>query len=274
MSALLGVIMGQGGYDLAAQALFDRSSTSVPDAQKSRVNAAIVAIKNAGIWTKLDALILSPRWQDEQAGLLDWIRPVSFTKNGSASWSSTLGLVGSASAGSYFGPLFVPTTDAVHYTANSAGVGCYISAMPATATRSLFGGYGTQAGSYKRTNLQIYQTPNANSFSNSVINGYDGTSAEMVDNTAANSATTGLVQFNRTTSDASALYMNGTSVGSVNNNNGGRVVQDVSLYVLANNTNGSVISSSDAKLYAWWAGAPLDTTEQTALKSIIDTYMA
>jgi len=260
-------------YNPIALALFDRSATEVPIIQKNKVDTAITTLIETGVWDKLDAFILSPRWQDEQAGLLDWKRPVSFTKNGSASWSSTLGLVGASSAGAYFNSVFTPTTDAVNYTANSAGIGCYISEMPTVAARSLFGGYGSQ-GTYKRINLQIYQSPNANSFSNSVINGYDGTGAERVDNTAANSATTGLVQFNRTSSALSGLFMNGTSVASVNNNNGTRIIQDVPIYVLANNTNGSIGAHSDAKLYAWWAGAPLDVTEQAALKSIIDAYMA
>jgi len=274
VSALLGAIMGQSTLDSSAASLFSRSGTTVPDAQKSRVNTAIKALKAAGVWSKLDAFIISAKWQDEQAGLLDWIRPVSLVKNGAASWSATYGLQGAISAGAYFGSAFTPTTDATNYTANSAGIGCYISALPSTDGTYLFGGYGTQAGAHKRTGLAFYKSPNNNSFSNSVMNGADGVSADRIDNTAANSATTGLVQFNRTTSAISTIYMNSTSIGATNNAYAGRLIQDVSLHILANNTNGSTVGVCDGKLAAWWAGAPLDTTEQTALKSIIDTYLS
>lgn len=73
--ALLG---GANRYDPAAQAIFNAFTTPPTEARKALINACVVALKNAGVWTTLDALYMMAA-ADSQAARINWVSPATFT---------------------------------------------------------------------------------------------------------------------------------------------------------------------------------------------------
>lgn len=63
---------GQVAYDLDALALFTRFTTPPTFARKAAINALIVALKTAGIWSKLDTFYVLAA-ADSQAARCNWI---------------------------------------------------------------------------------------------------------------------------------------------------------------------------------------------------------
>lgn len=70
--------LGGSAYDPAAVALFAAMTTPPTDARKALINALIVSLKAAGIWTLLDVLYLIAA-ADSQAARLNCINPATFT---------------------------------------------------------------------------------------------------------------------------------------------------------------------------------------------------
>lgn len=61
-----------GGYLPEAAALFARMTTQPSPARKSLINTTIVGLKDAGVWSKLDALYV-PAAHDAQAARRNWL---------------------------------------------------------------------------------------------------------------------------------------------------------------------------------------------------------
>jgi len=73
----LGSVGGMGaqavaGYDTASMALFARFSTPPTAARKALINNLVVALKAAGVWSKMDALYLTAA-ADNQAAQRNWV---------------------------------------------------------------------------------------------------------------------------------------------------------------------------------------------------------
>lgn len=72
--AVAASVLGQEAYSAEATALFARMTTQPNAARKSLINAAVVALKSAGVWERMDALYFHAA-HDSQAARLNWIAP-------------------------------------------------------------------------------------------------------------------------------------------------------------------------------------------------------
>jgi len=105
-------------YDPAAVTLFAAMATQPSDARKALYNAIIVALKAAGVWTRIDVLYLEAVETAQQASL-NWKSPGTFTTTdtGTPTFTVDRGITGVDST-SYKNTGFVPSTNAVQYTLN------------------------------------------------------------------------------------------------------------------------------------------------------------
>lgn len=105
--------------------LFASMSVAPDSARKVIINTLIKALKDAGVWTKMDALwVLAAH--DEQAGRLNWKDPGNFTITVVNSWTFTTdrgfagdGISGAGDTG------FVVATHGVQLTQNDAHLAVY-----------------------------------------------------------------------------------------------------------------------------------------------------
>lgn len=255
-------------------ALLARSATDVPYGHQKRVNNIFKAIKAGSVLARLDTFYMPMQWQDEQAGCLDWIRPVSASMYVGASWDPGLGFVTGSAYGSYINTNFTPSLHAVNMAPNSCGIGAYITGLPINSSNPLWDALGPTTGQ-TRCAVYVYQSPNVNSFSNCSITG-DSNSQGALNNTQANSASNGVIQHNRASASLQELYMNGTLIGAKNYTNNSRALPNVSIPIGASNTNGYINPSSggkNVKLGAWWAGHYLDQYAQQVLIDAIAEYL-
>ena len=118
--------MGAGvSYDAAATALFARFTTPPTSARKAVINTLIVALKDAGVWSKLDALYLFAA-ADSQAARQNWVQDLyNATAVSSPTFTADRGYNGDGSA-SYVDSGFNPTTAVTpKFVQNSAYFGLW-----------------------------------------------------------------------------------------------------------------------------------------------------
>lgn len=108
------------GFDAASLALFAAMTTPPTTARQSLINACIVALKTAGIWSQLDVLYVLAA-ADSQAASLNWVSPSTFALVATASptFTADRGYAGNGST-SHLDTGWTPSINAVNYTQNSA----------------------------------------------------------------------------------------------------------------------------------------------------------
>lgn len=125
---------GGTSYSAEATALFARMSVAPDATRKGHINTLIVALKNAGVWTKLDALYIFAA-HDAQAARLNW---VSTSYDASAVNSPTFttdrGYTGDG-ATSYLDYQFNPATAGGKFAQNSAHMAMWTDSTTSTATQ-------------------------------------------------------------------------------------------------------------------------------------------
>lgn len=94
------VVSGSLFFEAESEALFAAMTTPPTDARKAKIDALIVALKNAGVWTKLDVLYVLAA-ADSQAARLNWKLPGTYTctVNGSMLFDIDLGYTSQAGTG-------------------------------------------------------------------------------------------------------------------------------------------------------------------------------
>lgn len=127
------------GIDPAAAALIARMTAAPDPARAALIEALIVAIKAAGIWSKLDALwVLAAH--DAQAARLNWIADgFNLSAVNAPAFTANRGYTGNGSS-SYLDSGFNAATAAgARFVQNSAHLGVWC-ATNVTASASVFGG--------------------------------------------------------------------------------------------------------------------------------------
>ena len=246
-------------YDTEAELLFARMTTPPTYGRKRIINDAILALKDAGIWDKLDSFYMFAA-ADSQAAYLDWKRGTKEgTLVGSASFTADVGISGSTTAGSRFNTAFIPSSDGVNYESHFSAMGCYVTARPtAGATAAYFGAYGSSANQ----TVSLIETTAADT----LIGKMNATDTATI----AGVVGSGLLTVRRQTHTVQVLK-DSTAIASASGSMLQRSTAEVSL--LALNENGTYSNLSDASMSAWFAGAYLDGTELAELKAIIDEYV-
>ena len=268
MSAIIGHagLMLGGGYtptDADAIAFMARFTVPPNDTRKQDTDTLFLALKSNSIWSLSDTIYVPKAAQDQQSGLLDLKRTAkAATLNGAATWTSANGFVGSAAAGAFVNPDYVPATDAVNLALNNACYWMYVTALPSTAGKNYFGRIGGVAA------RATYITGDNAGKADAKIHSSAG-NVGAAGNISANS----LICLQRTGSTTWALYKDGVSLYTGTDTSGS--LSEVGLFILAlhnANTPGTSTDNSDAKIGAWGAGSQMTTGQMSALKAALDAY--
>lgn len=86
------------GYDADASALFARMTSAPDETRKGHIDTLILALKAAGVWSKMDVLYILAA-HDAQAARLDWKGTYDATANGTPTFTTDRGYTGSLSNG-------------------------------------------------------------------------------------------------------------------------------------------------------------------------------
>lgn len=238
-----------GAFDPDANALFARMSSQPDGARKKLISGTIVALKAAGIWSKLDALYLFAA-HDSQAALLNWISTsYNATSLSSPTFTTDRGFTGNGS-NAYINSNFNPSAASTpNFVQNSAHVSLW-SRTPGGSSQPDLGSVAGDTSIYCRNTLAQarYQ-----------VN-------DTASTTLSNSDGSGHFLAVRPNSSNKILYRNGGSLGSTSQ--ASSAVENSSIYFLRRAS-----SYSSRELAAGSIGASLDGTEATAFYNAIQAYM-
>ena len=270
MAAAAASARSGGGLDSDAATYIARFTVEPDNARKTAINNLFIALKDAGVYAKLNMLFVPKKAQDSQSGLLDLKRHTEeATIVGVASWDADLGFVGSVGDNRYIDSNYTPSTDASGgVTATNIGVGVYATDIgfvsPAAGTTYLAVAYSILGD--ERISLQVY----GDNTTNWVLSSYLFGSAN---NVAEPSSTTEpfFYHLNRTAADSLTAYRNCVSRGT-NNTTATRTLTTNSVRFLAYASDGS--TGVNGAVGAAWLGEPLTTTEQSDLKTALDNYFS
>lgn len=235
--------------------------------RKIAITNLFTALKDAGIYQKLDSLYVVKYAQDVQSALLDWKRPTKFaTLMDTATIDLDNGFDLPNTGNPFVKSDYTPSIDAVHYTSNSAGVGIYISVLGETGDWL----FGSQDSNYNQTGTTAKLTNSGGNFSfnNVYINGYIGV---YTSSTLSSIDGVGIFQSNRYAGDSSEMFFNGVSIGTNSTNKADRALSTQEFYINSFNNDGSP-AAARTKEAAIWFGAPLDSSEQLILKEALEDY--
>jgi hypothetical protein len=230
---------------------------TVSGGQQTNVNSLIVSLKGHGLWSNGDRLWLYASESAVQAKI-DLINLASHAVSGTPPFAASQGYTGNGT--DFINTNFVPPTNGVNYTQNSASAGVYIrnNRTVSGATCAL----GTQ--NINQTTIQ----PNAFGGLNAgAIN--DGNGAGFG---TATGTSQGFYVVTRTAVNARAMYNKGALLGG--DTTGSQTVAAFpAIYALALNNNGTTVQQSSDQIAVVWLGGSLSATDNTNLSSDINTYM-
>jgi len=187
-------------YDTDYQAILDYATTqgyTLPsESQRLKQNTLLIALKTAGVWSKLDTFANFATDGSSQFALIDWKRLVQYNASTSPTFTTNEGFMGNGTS-SYIDTNFNAVTQGVNYLQNNASR--YIFMYMASGTGALDG----------RSAVNINNSLRASS-SNQRIN--QGTTA-LIGGAFDFNSTRGMKSIHRTSSLNVELF-NGTTQGS------------------------------------------------------------
>ncbi len=127
-------------YDADYQAILDYATTqgyTLPsESQRLKQNTLLIALKNAGVWSKLDTFANFATDGSSQFALIDWKRLVQYNASTSPTFTTNEGFSGNGTS-SYIDTNFNPATQGVNYLQNNASR--YLFMYMASGTSALDG---------------------------------------------------------------------------------------------------------------------------------------
>lgn len=247
------------GYTAEALALFARFTTPPTEARKGLINALIVALKAAGVWTKLDAFYMLAA-ADAQAAQRNWKADAyNLSPQSAPTFDADRGYTGNGTS-SYLATSFNPFTAGGQFALNSAHIGVY-SRTSGTAQSLEIGARLSNVS--QQTVLQLR---NASDQFTARIN-------QDVVSDVATGVTDGSGHFvgSRTGASARSLYRNGSALtASVE---ASTAMPNFEIFILAGNTNGSAANFSARQLSVAHWGAALTAQNVTDLNAAIGAYL-
>lgn len=252
------VLGGSGSaYDHASQALFAAMTTPPTTARKILIDAAIVALKAAGVWSLLDCLWMMAA-ADSQAALLNWVKPSAFTLTpvNSPAFTADRGYQGNGTS-SYLNTGFQPSTAvSPQYALNSAHASVWSLTNSAADVTDL----GVN-GSTASIRIDIKRAANT-------ILGRDNDATNM---SAAVADSLGYFFIGRSTSaarrirkaTAQVIADTAASVSLPNNN----------VYICAINSAGVSANFSSRQIASASLGGNLSDAQSDSLQGVLQTYL-
>jgi hypothetical protein len=248
-----------GGFEAEAAKLFARFTTAPTGARKTLINNLIRSLKQAGIWSKLDAFYVMAA-ADAQAAQRNWIADAyNLTPTNSPTFTADQGYQGNGTS-SYLATGFTPSSaPSPKLVQNSASLGVWSRTNIAQDSTDIGAkGSGTQ-------DCTILIRTAGGLFLNRVdVSAGNG-------NNPANGSSLGL--FVGVRSDATTLsnYANGSLLtsGTVASN----VVATLAFNIGARNDNGTFGSYSTKQYASAFYGAALTAADVAALNTALNTYL-
>lgn len=239
-------------FDPASDALFAAMTTPPSDARKTLIDTMIVALKAAGIWTKLDVLWVMAA-ADAQAGNLNWKNPGSQTLTPTnTTFTADRGQAGNGTTA------HIPTgvnfaTLGGNYTLNSAQFGICINVAQTTDAALMVSG----------STFRMAATNAANAPNGRINDGTGLTSA------AGASAAGNMISLRRTGASLRQFFTNGTQVA---NDTVAATALPTTFTLLA--AAGGASSWSNARLSMAYGGGALTDGQMTDLHTITRAYLS
>lgn len=236
-------------FDSAAVTIFNAMS-SPTDVRKDLINSLVVALKNAGVWAKLDCLYIMAA-ADSAAARINWKNPGTYnlTEQSSPTFTADRGYTGNGSS-SYLS-CGVNNNALTQFTQNSLHYGAWSLTDAAVLA---YNDMGTQSSTLFRHRLRT-----ATNIFSAGING-----ASTLD--VSNSDSRGHFVANRSASNARQIYRNATSLAT----------DSVTSTALTAN-NFTILRANDLysgrQIAAAHIGASLSGTEVTNLYNALTTYL-
>lgn len=248
------------GFAAETQAILNAFTTPATNARAAQIDTLVAALKSAGVWSLLDALWIMAA-ADSQAACINWINPATFTLSpqNSPTFAADRGYTGNGTS-SYINTTFVPSTDGVNYTQNSAHAsywsrtsavndGIQMGARTSSSSRQLLVQGRTSSATFN-ARINVDTSPTALSGSN---------------------AGSGHFLVRRSASNAWAAYRNAVSKGS--NTTVSSLLPAFAVALLAVNTNGTPASFSAIQMSAASIGASLSDQNVTDYYNALQAYM-
>jgi hypothetical protein len=249
-------------YNARANSLFYRMINQPTDSTKIMISMVYDSL--AGIVDSLDCLYLLKAETEDQA-VLNWAQnSYNLTKSkiaGGTTYPSCIPYVGWYGDGSttYLNTGFNPATANGKYTLNNAMYGCGVKSSAASTTK-------VQMGLLIGTNRANFYTKYTASVTSFGVNSGARTSI-------ANTNSTDIILIQRTTSNVNGLYVDGDSVGTVNQ--ASTAIPSGDFYLLAGNSNNTTISGAVTDtMYFACIGRALTAEQHDRLNRVIKRYNA
>ncbi|WP_162527171.1 Calx-beta domain-containing protein [Sphingomonas solaris] len=247
-----------GSYQAESNALFARMATAPDTTRKGKIDDLIVALKNGGIWSKLDGLYVMAA-HAQQPALLNWTgakADAALVGTTPPAFTTDKGFTTDGAA-NYIDYGWTPA-GGTSFQQNSAGMGLWINNNAAMSN-------GTACLSVAVSGQPIALNPR----------GSTGNSAYRVNQTAASGAASGRTDsrgansVSRTAANATQMYANGAASGPAGTT---ASTAPVASNFLSGAGSSPLVYQAQSFGMAWM-GAGLTASEHQALYDAVSTYM-
>lgn len=245
-------------YDPDAEALFARFTTPPTDERKGIINTLIVALKTAGVWSKLDALYLMAA-HDAQAARRNWVQDAyNLSAINGPTFTQDRGYAGNGSS-SYLNTGFIPAAVGGEFTLDSAHYGVW------SRTNDIQNG-GSDIGSRVSTSAaqtMLFSRRNAN------VAVFRINQQVVADGT--NDDSSGHIIVQRSDATTNQLFRNGEQVSS--KTAGSQSLSSYEILISCFNSGGSPDSFSSRQYASATIGAALSPQELIDYHAAIETHL-
>lgn len=246
-------VVGGVTFETEYQTYLDRLAilgyTKPSSGQQVKGNQLVASLKLAGIWTGLDVFYVFAIDGDSDAATVNWKSPSNFqcSKVSAPTFTSNQGYSGNGTS-SYLNTGFAPSAG-TELTQNDCSFGGYINTTSASNTAIEFGSYHT-------ANVQSFYTQTMTLSGNASYRINQSSTTSLT-----NSGSLGFFHYKRTASNTTALYKDGSSLGT------GAVASAArnafSIYIGAVNAAGTAANFSNRQVGCYFAGASLTGLESS-----------
>lgn len=249
---------GGAGFSAEALDLFARFSTPPTDARKALINTLIVALKDGGVWSKLDAFYVMAA-ETEQAGQRNWIKDAhNLSPVNSPTFTTDRGYDFNGTT-QYLSTQYNPSTQAVQYALNSASLFIWCTDNVQSD--------GTSIGAFA-SHISIITPRRAGSDTYiAAINAISTTGGTVGTSTDSR----GLTHADRSGASLTTVYKNGASATTTTVASSGLPTQPI--FLGARDTDGSPNLYDTRAQAAAGIGASLGDTAAAALYTALNTYL-
>lgn len=253
-SAKLLLTLNQGvGVAPETSALIARFTTPPTAARTALINNLIVALKTAGVWSKLDALYMTAA-ADEQAARRNWIADLyNLTAVSAPTFTADRGYTGNAST-AHLTTGLNPTTSGGKYTQNNASLGSW----------------SRTDNNLAYCDIGVISTTIVGSIRPRVTNLLSASTNATASNPAI-ATSIGLSAWSRTGASVAEVYKNGVSLLADTTTSLG--LPNASFVLLARGTTTTPDQFSGNQVAAAFIGQGLSDAEHASMFAAVNTYL-